>query len=186
NLLMLSIELCYVYSHVGSARKNGSSGSDGVSEIHVVQPKWIDDKPCERIRIMHTSNDYMVRFLLACIWSESGNTIGDTGKSQMSSSSVSPQTYNKRLSTIGSGITFSLGTRKNEAAKKLSKTRLATKLNHQFRNLINFFSSSCRVRPPVYGDLLHAPRSKKNTSLSLQFTFLGPWQYVNTVKEKMK
>ncbi|GKB82477.1 hypothetical protein Tco_0949372, partial [Tanacetum coccineum] len=86
----------------------------------------------------------------------------------------------------GSGITFSLGTEKNEAAKKLSETRLATKLNHKLRNLINFLSSSCRVRTPAHGDLLHAPRPKKNTSLSLQFTFLGPWLYVNTVKEKMK
>ncbi|KAI3495320.1 hypothetical protein L1887_37612 [Cichorium endivia] len=35
---------------------------------------------------------------------------------------------------------------------------------------------------PAYGDLPLAPRRKKNPSPSLQFTFLGPRLYVNTVK----
>ncbi|GJW24335.1 hypothetical protein Tco_0038146 [Tanacetum coccineum] len=82
-----------------------------------------------------------------------------------------------------SGITFSLGTGKNEAAKKLSETRLATKvIKPPIEELDQFFEFQLPRQPPAYGDLLHAPRPKKNTSLSLQFTFLGPWLYVNTVK----
>ena len=37
---------------------------------------------------------------------------------------------------------------------------------------------------PAYGDLPLAPRRKKNPTPSLQFTFLGPRLYVNTVKVK--
>nr|GEZ99960.1 probable pre-mRNA-splicing factor ATP-dependent RNA helicase DEAH5 [Tanacetum cinerariifolium] len=108
---------------IGSVGKNGLAGSDGVSEVQVVEPQWVNDEPREHIGSMHTSNNYMVcssmaikSFLhtmrnirslnglgdfvrrnstsakeqLALI----GNTIGETGEIQMSSSSVSPQMYN--------------------------------------------------------------------------------------------
>nr|GEX12277.1 DREB2 transcription factor [Tanacetum cinerariifolium] len=45
---------------IGSAGKNESAGSDGVSEVQVVEPKWVNDAPHERIGSLHTSSDYMV------------------------------------------------------------------------------------------------------------------------------
>ncbi|GJZ45510.1 hypothetical protein Tco_0593106 [Tanacetum coccineum] len=50
---------------IGSAGKNGSAGSDGVSEVQVVEPKWVNDAPHERIGSMHTSSDYMVTHKLS-------------------------------------------------------------------------------------------------------------------------
>ncbi|GKC53107.1 hypothetical protein Tco_1075852 [Tanacetum coccineum] len=35
------------------------AGSDGVIEVQVVEPKWVNDEPRELIGSMHTSNDYM-------------------------------------------------------------------------------------------------------------------------------
>nr|GEV53472.1 hypothetical protein [Tanacetum cinerariifolium] len=37
-----------------------SAGSDGVSEVQVVEPKWVNDAPHELIGIIHTSSDYMM------------------------------------------------------------------------------------------------------------------------------
>ncbi|GJX42536.1 hypothetical protein Tco_0257526 [Tanacetum coccineum] len=34
---------------IGSAGKNWSAGSDGVSEVQVVEPKWVNDEPRERV-----------------------------------------------------------------------------------------------------------------------------------------
>ncbi|GJU17776.1 hypothetical protein Tco_1145742 [Tanacetum coccineum] len=61
-------------------------------------------------------------------------------------------------------------TGKKEAAKKLSETRLATKvIKPPIEELDQFLEFQLPWQGPVYGDLLHAPRPKKNTSLSLQF-----------------
>ncbi|GKD64275.1 hypothetical protein Tco_1306383 [Tanacetum coccineum] len=59
-------------------------------------------------------------------------------------------------------------TGKKEAAKKLSETRLATKvIKPPIEELDQFLEFQLPWQGPAYGDLLHAPRPKKNTSLLL-------------------
>ncbi|GKC81847.1 hypothetical protein Tco_1137564, partial [Tanacetum coccineum] len=97
---------------IGCAGKNGSAESDGVSEVQVVESKWVTDEPRERIGSMHTYNDYMIR-------SESGTTIGDTGGSQMSRSSVSGPSG--KITWIRGGTTNLYGGNIQEAIGNRSK-----------------------------------------------------------------